>query len=109
MDDVVFVRLTQYKVAMIDAIDATKILPHKWHVHKSSYKYYACRKVGSRGKQKRIFMHHVISQPDEGQETHHIDGNSLNNRNNNLLNCTRKENLQYQQRGKSYADSSVGR
>jgi len=99
MDDIVFVPLTQHKAAIIDGVDAPEILSHKWHVNISAYNMYACRKVGKRGQQKRIWMHRLIAGTPDGQECHHKDGNSLNNRRGNLENCTRQRNLSYRKRG----------
>jgi len=100
MDDVIFVRLTNGKVAMIDAIDASLILSDKWHAHKSAYNWYACRMVGRRGQRKFIYMHRVIMNVQAGRVVHHIDGNSLNNCRNNLAVCSQKENLAYRNWGK---------
>jgi len=107
MDDVVFVRLTQYKVAMIDGADAPLILPYKWHAHKSGYNWYACRKVGKRGQQKHIWMHRVIANAKDGEQVHHKDTNPLNNRRKNLERCTQQKNLLYRKWGRGNVDSII--
>lgn len=107
MDDVFFVRLTQHKVAMIDAIDAPMILSYKWYAHKSSYNYYACRKVGKRGKQRRVWMHRVIANAKDGEQVHHKDANTLNNRRTNLERCTERKNLSYRKWGRNNVDSAI--
>lgn len=89
---VVFIPLTQGKVAVIDFEDFEKVRPYKWYANKVGQRFYAGRNLhgpvsGS------ISMHREIMQPDDGLDVHHVDGDGLNNQRNNLRVCTRSENM----------------
>lgn len=106
MCDFVAIPLQLGKVTLVSPEDAEWVKKHKWHAHKSAYTWYACRKVGKRGQQKRIWLHNAIMKPKPGQEVHHKDGNSLDNRRPKLIVCTKQENLSYRKGGQQNVSPS---
>lgn len=84
--------------SLIDNNVNKEILCHKWFVHKSkNNKLYVVRDkhLGMKnGKQicERIWLHRLINKTPSGFDTDHINGNSLDNRQNNLRTCTRSKN-----------------
>lgn len=67
---------------------------HKWHLRKSRYDKtgYAVTGIKTDNKYKSISMHHLILPLVTGLEVDHINGNSLDNRRENLRLVTHKEN-----------------
>jgi len=59
-----------------------------WYAKKSAGRYYACSKVTKDGKTTFIRMHRVIANTPKDFVCHHINGNTLDNRQANLLNMT---------------------
>lgn len=72
--------------ALVDEQDYERINRHKWYAKKSFYRYYAVRKIIKNGRPKFLFMHRVIAQTLPNMVCHHVNGNSLDNRRDNLLN-----------------------
>jgi hypothetical protein len=60
----------------------------KWYAKKSFSRFYACRKVISNGRTYFIRMHRFINNTPPNWVCHHINGNTLDNRGENLLNMT---------------------
>jgi hypothetical protein len=91
------IELTQGKFASVDDNVYDVINELKWYAHKTGKKYRAVRNNPCRKRPNMIFMHRVIWEIINGPipeklEIDHIDGNSLNNRVNNLRMCTKKQN-----------------
>ncbi len=81
--------LTQGKVAIVDDEDYDYLMQWKWHYDRG----YARRKYRIDGnKTKGIFLHRVINKTPKSLFTDHINGNKLDNRKENLRNCTNKQN-----------------
>jgi hypothetical protein len=74
--------------ATVDARDYKRLSKHKWYICGHGRTVYAVASI--RGKM--VLMHRLIMQPRPGHVVHHIDGNGLNNRRCNLLNCTPAQN-----------------
>ena len=91
--------------AQIDIEDYQKTKEKIWRVSKKKNKYYLIS--GSKAKNNVIYLHRFIlnEEPQKGYEIDHIDGNSLNNRKNNLRIITRQENIQ---NTKERIDSQLG-
>ena len=85
--------LTQGYVAIVDDEDAERISRFKWHItinkSKNSHHVYAEATPKYRY---RISMHRLIAGAGVGNEVDHINGNTLDNRRNNLRLCTRSQN-----------------
>lgn len=84
------VPLTCGRVAIIDAVDAERVLAHRWQLHrKTDGLFYAKRKT-------TIFLHQMICPAPPGISIDHVDGDGLNCRRANLRHATST-----QQRGNS--------
>ena len=75
---------------IVEAIKYKNGKPGKWYAHKTcaGSGYYAF--AGDHRKS----MHRVIMDPPKGMDIDHIDGNTLDNRKENLRICTRSQNCQ---------------
>jgi hypothetical protein len=82
--------LTQGKVALVDDEDFSELSKHVWCAHKVGYHYYAARRTDTGN---ILHMHRAIMKPPEGLIVDHISGDGLDNRKNNLRNCTYSQNL----------------
>ena len=82
--------LTQGKVALVDDEDFERVNAFKWCADwsYSTKSFYARRKE----KKKTIFMERLIMQTPNNMTCDHINHDTLDNRKNNLRNCTRAEN-----------------
>lgn len=90
-DGITLVFLSQCRVALIDNVDAPRILRHKWHLGTTGYAVRTVRTVESpRGTTVR--MHRVIAGTPKGMDTDHINGRILDNRRCNLRHATHAEN-----------------
>lgn len=91
--------------AYIDLDDYEKVSSRVWRVSKKKNKYYLVS--GSKRKGNDIYMHRLIMDSDipDGYEVDHIDGNSLNNRRDNLRIVTRIQNIQ---NSKARIDNKIG-
>jgi hypothetical protein len=78
--------LTQNKVAIVDDKDFVELSKYKWYFAQG----YAVR--NSPPPQRKIFMHRIILNPTKGKIIDHINGDSLDNRQDNLRMSTVSEN-----------------
>lgn len=92
MSAVVFIPLTQGRVAVIDFEDFDKVRSYKWSAKKSktSQIWYARTNMWISGKRTTRNLHQVILPGYK--EIDHKDGNGLNNRRQNLRGCIGSEN-----------------
>lgn len=92
--ELAYVPLTRGYETVIDAIDAHLVEGVGWQAWVNpNGRIYAARKAVVGGKRKTIRLHHLIVPLIEGHEVDHVDGDSLNNRRNNLRLGTRSENM----------------
>lgn len=91
------IAITKGLVTLVDDEDYTYLNRWHWSSSKSSYHYYAVRNE----RRKRIYMHRFLAQPVNGQQVHHIDGNTLNNQRGNLQCLAQKDNLKYRKVNKN--------
>ncbi len=91
-DDVRYIPLTRGLHALVDAKNYEWLSQYKWSVHDTGpgKAQYAVR--GCHGR--KIFMHREIMKTPRGLVVDHINRNGLDNREANLRNCTRLQNLQ---------------
>jgi len=80
--------LSQGLFATVDAADYKKISEHKWSVCRQGCKVYAHARINGR----IVLMHRFLMRPPKGYQVDHIDGNGLNNSQNNLRVCTPAQN-----------------
>lgn len=103
--DVKYIPLTQGLYAKVDADAPEEIWGVKWYAsERKSGKCYACAYAG-RGAKHRYLHCAVMGGPPSGMEIDHINGDSLDNRRENLRFCTRAQN-QCNLRKRSSATSS---
>jgi hypothetical protein len=84
-DAIVRIPLTQGKWAIVDAIDAPRVLPFRWHAHRRGKVFYAARAIG----RAKCYMHAFLCGVSS---VDHRDGDGLNNRRSNLRPCTDSQN-----------------
>lgn len=88
----------------IDLEDYEKCSEKKWRISKKRNKYYVIS--GSKKKGTMIYLHQfLMGEPPKGHEIDHKDGNSLNNRKNNLRFLTRGDNARFV---KARIDNKIG-
>lgn len=90
------ISLTQGKVAIVDDQDYEWLNQWKWTASKIRGKWYAVRSLGPRKNRKYILMHRLVHNVLPGMVCDHRNGNSLDNRNQNLRSCTQKDNVHNQ-------------
>lgn len=86
--------LTQGKFALVDDDDFDYLNQWKWQAswQKNIQSYYAVRTERIDGIRKTVMMHRVIMNTPIDLQCDHIDHNTLDNRKDQLRNCTRGEN-----------------
>ena len=96
------IKLTQGKEALVDDEDYEMLMEHKWHSAKAGKNYYAVRSLPTQpdGTRKRLKMHRAIISATVGMEVDHINGNTLDNRKENLRECTHQQNQANRRLGK---------
>jgi hypothetical protein len=89
------VLLTQNKVALIDDEDFALVAPYSWHLFKdrNGYEYARGYKDGV-----KVRMHRLLARAKQGQLVDHKNGNTLDNRQENLRVCTHSENMRNQKK-----------
>jgi hypothetical protein len=84
-----YIPLTRGLWAIVDAADFERLNKHRWYASPSGGgKMYARRNT----KTGTILMHREIMKPPKGKHVDHWDRNGLNNRPDNLRNCTPQQN-----------------
>jgi hypothetical protein len=83
--------LTKGKFTIVDDEDFEWINQWKWCATLSGY---AKRTIWINGKHKDVFMHRLIMSTPKGLEIDHLNLDKLDNRKENLRNCTHSQNMQ---------------
>jgi len=89
--------LTKGKVAIISDEDFAWASQFKWYASKTHNSFYAARQIDKNGKRKVIHLHRLVAKATE-EEVDHINGNSLDNRRENLRLVTHSQNLMNQKK-----------
>ncbi len=92
--------LTRGRVTVVDEADYEQLATHKWYYQprhpKTPEVGYAARKLwwteNGKVKQKIVLMHREILGAGKGEQVDHADGDTLNNRRQNLRLATRSQN-----------------
>jgi hypothetical protein len=82
-------------VAFCDPIWLPVLNKFHWYAKKSRGLWYACSKIIIAGKVKFLRMHRIVAHTPPGMIPHHLNGNTLDNREANLLNITEYEHQKY--------------
>lgn len=86
--------LTKGYIAIVDDEDHAFLSQWRWHVCIGPKHVYAMRNSApSNGKRHHIMMHRELCPVADGYEVDHINGNSLDNRRDNLRPVTRSQNM----------------
>tara|TARA_R100001530_G_C4309379_1_gene152609 strand:- start:47 stop:496 length:450 start_codon:yes stop_codon:yes gene_type:complete len=75
----------------VDQEDYEYLKCFTWCIHNG----YACTNVCSFGGRKTMYMHRLLLEPDSTMQVDHINGDRLDNRRENLRECTEKQNKQH--------------
>lgn len=92
---IVKIRLQRGMVAFCDPKWLYALSTLHWYAKKSRGLFYACAKVKIDGKTRFLRMHRIVAHTPADKVTHHINGNSLDNRVANLQNLTKFEHAKY--------------
>ncbi|MBN1506827.1 MAG: HNH endonuclease [Sedimentisphaerales bacterium] len=84
-----YIPLTRGLWAVVDAADFERLNTYRWYASPSGGGKMYARQNTRTG---TILMHREISKPPKGMHVDHKDGNGLNNRSDNLRNCTPAQN-----------------
>lgn len=74
--------------AIVDKADYAWLSQYRWFPKRSHSNWYAVRRIRKGGKDRLIRMHREITNCPPDQQVHHWNGNTLDNRRSNMLNCT---------------------
>lgn len=87
-DEIRHIALTRGKFAIVDAADYEWLNRYRWNAFESGGQYYARRSIPGG----TILMHRAIMETPPGMVVDHIDHNGLDNRRDNMRNCTPQQN-----------------
>lgn len=84
--------LTRGQFAKVDPEDYIWLSQFRWHCSKQPHTSYAIRNAGEGAERKKVAMHREIMETPGHLVCDHINRNGLDNRKQNLRNCTKGEN-----------------
>lgn len=85
-----FIKVWPNKAALVDPEDYLWLSKYRWKLVKSNACYYAVRKFWRNGRYHYRRMHREIMNTPKGQEVHHVNGNTFDNRKSMMQNVTPK-------------------
>lgn len=104
------ITLTKGQVALVDDEDYEALSRFRWHAQARGSKasndgatFYAMRRVGPRGAQRHVPMQAAIMHPPIGADVDHRNGDTLDNRRENLRITTVPLNRRNRQPNRTYA------
>lgn len=89
------IQLTRGLFSVVDDNASPEITSKKWyaeHGNKENTKFYAAGYEKINGKKTKIYLHRVITKAKKGEFVDHINGDTLDNRSENLRICNASEN-----------------
>lgn len=84
--------LTQGRYAKVDPADYLWLSQFRWHCKVNDDTIYAVRCITVEGRSKRVYMHRLIMNTPPHLVCDHMNHQGLDNRRNNLRNCTKSQN-----------------
>jgi hypothetical protein len=100
------IELSKGMVAIVDDDIKEYLEQRKWWVHYNGKAFYA-KGSDPTDYNKRIYMHRFITDAPKGTEVDHINGNTLDNRRENLRICTHTENARNKRMSKNLGHKGV--
>lgn len=83
--------LSKGKTTIVDDADAPRVSPYKWSALNVKGKWYAYSHQALEATGHR-YMHRLLTDAPKGLEVDHINGDGLDNRQDNLRLCTHRDN-----------------
>ena len=99
-----YIELTQGKYTIVDDEDLKEVSKYKWYFSNG----YARRDAGYGINRERIKMHRFILNIPKNVQVDHKNGDTLDNRRENLRICTKAENLRNRKIGKNNTSGYKG-
>lgn len=96
--DTVRIRLDDNHTTIVNRSDLIKAMSYRWRARKHHRQIYAVTTVGRVPKTATYSLHTLISGAKPGQVTHHINGNGLDNRFENLQPMSKDAHNQFHHR-----------
>lgn len=90
------IRLTKGKIAIVDPWWWVRLKRGRWRAVLRKGGWYALKITGKKGSYKYYYMHRVINQTPKGEECHHKNRNTLDEREENLENVTNPKHREIQ-------------
>lgn len=101
--------LTRGKVTIVSDWRFEELSKFKWNALLGMGKFYAARKSNTKnGKRYLILMHRIIAGTPDGMDTDHINGDTLDNRDENLRTCNPSQNQANQRKKTSHSSRFKG-
>lgn len=90
---------------LVDDEDFAFVSQASWYCTKNGNNYYAANDSFFG---KKTYMHRLVSNASKGKDVDHINGNSLDNRKQNLRICTRQQNICNAKKGVDCTSQYIG-
>ncbi len=91
-----YIELTKCEFALVDDEDYETLSQHRWYAQSVKDGFYAARRSNGR----ILLLHRVLMGEPEGKVVDHINGNTLDNRKENLRVCSHSQNIMNKAKGK---------
>jgi hypothetical protein len=100
--------LTKSQFAKVDPEDYIWLAQFRWHCKVNKDAIYAVRCVTENGRERRIYLHRLLMNTPEGKVCDHINHDGLDDRKDNLRNCSIGENNANRRRLKKGSSQYIG-
>lgn len=98
--------LTNGLATQIDAEEYESLSKRSWYIDTNNYVFRT--EYVSPTKRRKIYLHRIIMKTPQGSCTDHINGNTLDNRKENLRICTRQQNSANSKKRRATASTYKG-